>query len=264
MAELLKCKSRLEAWMAGAQHLLDGKSGLNLSLEISDPTIDGPKAAEARTLLDRFLLNEDQYPLHTVAETIFPGWQYKHRGPEGVFKTYVEEEYPQLRRGRQARWGTYAERLLRVRPNLRPEGSSQLSQLVGKLARERALPGPKRACYEVGLYEPGEMPLYDPAEDATLRMGGPCLSHLSFKLMDGELHLTALYRHHCYRYKVAGNLLGLARLQAFVAEQAGIGVGTLVVHSTLGFLAGAQDPVRLLLRDIRALRPEDTAHVVAD
>lgn len=64
-------------------------------------------------------------------------------------------------------------------------------------------------------------------------MGGPCLSHISFKAeRGGKLHLTAVYRLHYYVQRAYGNLLGLARLQTFVAEQAGLTVGSLVCHST--------------------------------
>ena len=51
-------------------------------------------------------------------------------------------------------------------------------------------------------------------QNGTRRMGGPCLSHLSFKLFDGAVHLTTLYRSHDYGYKVPGNLLGLASVLA--------------------------------------------------
>jgi hypothetical protein len=68
-------------------------------------------------------------------------------------------------------------------------------------------------------------------------MGGPCLSHLSFKYSAGAVHLTALYRSHEYRYKTLGNLLGLARLQGCVAQEVGAAIGTLVVHSTYAWLA---------------------------
>ena len=80
------------------------------------------------------------------------------------------------------------------------------------------------------------MPLHSPADDGARRMGGPCLSHLSFKLLDGAVHLTAFYRSHDYRYKVPGNLLGLARLQDCVAREVGGSAGSLVVHSSYAYL----------------------------
>ncbi len=77
--------------------------------------------------------------------------------------------------------------------------------------------------------------------------------HLSFKLIDGAVHLTALYRLHDYRYKVPGNLLGLARLQAFVAAEAGAKIGSLCVHSTLAYVerGHGKGPFVRLLREIQ-------------
>ena len=112
--------------------------------------------------------------------------------------------------------------------------------------------GPKNSCYELGVAE-GEydLPLHSTAEDGSRRMGGPCLSHLSFKLFEGAVHLTALYRSHDYRYKVPGNLLGLARLQSCVAHEVGRDIGPLVVHSSYAYLTGSRVRMRTLLSDLR-------------
>ncbi|WP_155716819.1 hypothetical protein [Leptospira santarosai] len=93
------------------------------------------------------------------------------------------------------------------------------------------------SCYELGIAE-GEydLPLYNTTGDSKLLRGGPCLSHLSFKIFGGKLHLTAIYRSHDYRLKVPGNLLGLARLQKCVATEIGIQTGSLTVHSTYAFI----------------------------
>ena len=110
----------------------------------------------------------------------------------------------------------------------------------------------KASCYELGVTE-GEydLPLYNTTQDGARRMGGPCLSHLSFKLFEGAVHLTALYRSHDYRYKVPGNLLGLARLQACVAREVGPEIGCMVVHSSYAYLRGPKPRMRTLLRELR-------------
>ena len=60
-----------------------------------------------------------------------------------------------------------------------------------------------------------------------------CLSFLSFKLNhDNELLLTVMYRNHAYIARGLGNFIGLGRLQAFVADQAGAKVGSLTCIST--------------------------------
>jgi hypothetical protein len=103
-----------------------------------------------------------------------------------------------------------------------------------------------------------DLPLYNTVDDEGRRRGGPCLSHLSFKLFSGRVHLTAIYRSHDYRYKVLGNLLGLARLQACVSDQVGLPMGSLVVHSTYGFVEKSKTPLRQLISEIRALGPKET------
>jgi hypothetical protein len=50
------------------------------------------------------------------------------------------------------------------------------------------------------------------------------------------LLLTAFYRSHYYVQRALGNLLGLAHLQNFVAEQAGLAVGPLVCISSMAQL----------------------------
>ena len=63
--------------------------------------------------------------------------------------------------------------------------------------------------------------------------GGQCLSFLSFKLHPASgLLLTAMYRNHTISPGCLGNLIGLGRLQRFVAKQAGLKLGSLTVVST--------------------------------
>jgi len=97
--------------------------------------------------------------------------------------------------------------------------------------------GSYKSCYELGVAE-GE---YDVrfTTSSTIRIVGAvaraCLTY-PLSCLNGCVHLTAIYRSHDYRYKVLGNMLGLARLQACVAEQVGAPIGTLVVHSTYAFV----------------------------
>jgi hypothetical protein len=78
------------------------------------------------------------------------------------------------------------------------------------------------------------------------------LSFLSFKLIAGSekrLALTAMYRNHFYIEKLLGNLLGLGRLMAFVAKEAGVGLGPLTVISTHAEI----DKPKASRGDVRAL-----------
>ena len=246
MVKLIEAKTRLDAWMNAAHYLLESGPVLNLVLAIESPASGGRNA-----IIDKFLADEDEPPMHTVAETIFPGFEYRRRALPGVLDFYPDEVYPSIKMHPSISWGTYAYRLVRRRD----AGGNQinpLKQMIQKMQSEVAMPGPKRSCYELGVAE-GEydLPLYSPAAHGTRRMGGPCLSHLSFKLFDAGVHLTAFYRSHDYRYKVPGNLLGLARLQACVAHETSHCIGSLVVHSSYAYLNRSKTRIRTLLHELR-------------
>ena len=237
MTVLFSAPTRLQAWLEATQYLLQSDRKLNVILDISSPASDGPYARYAKDRLNQFYASEGEAPLHSIAETIFPAWQYQRRGLRGVYETYPAE-YQLVKGGDKRGWGTYAIRLVR-----RKVGAdifvNPLDIMIKKM-RDEVQPGPggtKTACYEIGLADAEyELPLYQTIDDQGRRLGLPCLSHLSFKLYDGSVHLTAIYRSHDYRYKVPGNLLGLARLQAAVSKEVGVSIGSLVVHSTYAWI----------------------------
>lgn len=250
MVKLIEADTRLDAWMRGAAYLLDHDPALNLILSIRFPSrsSNDPTATER---IDAFLAAAGQLPMHSVAETIFPGYEYTRHGLRGVLEIYPERVFPSIEKHPSIRWGTYAQRLVR-RNAAAGKQINPLEQMIDKMNDELAAARTKKSCYELGIAE-GEydLPLYSPAQDGTRRMGLPCLSHLSFKLFDDAVHLTALYRSHDYLYKVPGNLLGLARLQACVARETHQDVGSLVVHSSYAFLTRSKARLRALLHDLR-------------
>ena len=96
--------------------------------------------------------------------------------------------------------------------------------------------------------------------------GGQCLSFLSFKLLPGKekkLTLTAQYRNHYYIEKLLGNLIGLARLMAFVATEGGVGVGPLTILSTHAVVdapkGSRRSDVNKLLSDCQTAKKLDDA-----
>lgn len=204
-------------------------------LDIAEPWAPAPNEAAVRSMLDRYYHAEGEYPIHTVAETIFPGWEYIHHGIEGVYENYPEQ-YSTIKKG-DSSWGRYAHRFVRRKG---PSGVSvnPLEQLIRKMRRSRnGSTSAYRACYELGASDPAyELPVYDPGTDGGRLYGGPCLSHVSFKLVNNAVHLTALYRSHDYRFKVPGNLLGLARLQACISHEVRAEIGTMTIVSTLAHL----------------------------
>lgn len=244
MTKLIETQTRLEAWVAGTRHLMENGPTLNMILSIAAPRSDGPLGKVARDSLNELYAELDQYPVHTVAETIFPGWAYQRKGLEAMFESYLAE-YDAIKERGDGDWGRYAERLMR-RKDAEGKVYNPLERLIGKMRRQTELRGPQSSCYEIGIAEGEfELPLYKAETDSKRTRGGPCLSHLSFKLFQQKVHLTATYRSHDYRFKVPGNLLGLARLQDCVAQEVGVDVGELVVHSTYAYLESGKGKDKL-------------------
>lgn len=267
MTMVISRSTRIEAWLQACDHLLNVDKDLNIILSIESPGSDGAAARPAKARIDDFYAAEGADPLHTVAETIFPGWEYRRRGLRGMFDMYTKE-YEVLKRGEPHRWGTYAHRLLH-RQTATGETVNPLGSLIDKMRNEHKQQGrgTYRACYEIGIAEGAyDLPLYNTVDDQARRRGLPCLSHLSFKLYDGSVHLTAIYRSHDYRNKVPGNLLGLARLQACVAHEVGVPIGSLVVHSTYAYLdlAKGKGALKKLLVDLRGILGKENVHDVVE
>ena len=231
---LISVDTLAQAWLRASLDLLDRPRWTDTTtiLHIARPTLVRAQDQEVADILEEFLVTHRRYGHHTVAETIFPGYEYVTHGVEGVYSMYPARIFPQIRRHRDTRhWGTYAYRLLRRRDH---EGNeyNPLECCIQKM-KDKAR---KRAAYEVGLGFGFDLATYDDEEDRSARMGGPCLSHLSFKVIENAVHLAVMYRSHYYIHRAYGNLLGLARLQSFVADQIELPVGPLVCHSTMAVL----------------------------
>jgi hypothetical protein len=221
------------AWLAAAEHLAAKNDHVdyNLIVEISKPTVHDEVDRRMRAAVDSFLHTHHANPVTTVAGTIFPAAEYVDHGSRGVYDLYPDEVYPEILGPHE--WGRYAHRLVRW-----PVGAAApinpLKMLVEKITSQLANGRRMRACYELSLTDSAiDLPLYDPVSDAGRTRGGPCLSHLSFKIGTADtLYLTALYRSHSYIARALGNFLGLADLQAFVSDQTGLAPGPLVCVSS--------------------------------
>lgn len=232
--KLISVDTLAQAWLDASLYLLKlpGWTDTSTILHIARPTSVRPQDERVANVLEEFLVTHRRHGHHTVAETIFPGYEYVTHGVEGVYSAYPARIFPRIQRHRDTRhWGTYAYRLLRRRDR---EGNeyNPLECCIQKMKDKVR----KRAAYEVGLGFGFDLATYDDDEDRGGRMGVPCLSHLSFKVIDNTVHLAVMYRSHYYIQRAYGNLLGLARLQAFVAGQVELAVGPLVCHSTMAVL----------------------------
>lgn len=235
----IEASTCIDGWLKASQYLMDRPSrrAYSVVIEVENPLSLPPEDRVVYDIVDDFLRSKGGMPLSTVVNTIFPALLYKKHGAPGVYERYPAL-FPTIQCHDDARnWGTYAMRMIQ---RVDHEGKTiyPLRETVAKIARQAKLVGAKHAAYEVGTIDPfTDIPVYEPGRDRAAIMGGPCLSHVSFKLMDDRaLMLTGFYRSHFYVERALGNLLGLAHLQNFVAEQAAIQLGPLVCHSSMAQL----------------------------
>ena len=227
-----------KAWLQAIRHLsnCDSWRDYTLVLEISEPMRLPPEDRAVYDIVDSFLAEKTTIRISTVINTIFPATLFARYGADGVFEHYPRL-WPKIKKhARCQHWGTYADRIIRGKS--KSDVSGPLKDLIEKMQKQLATGAHKRAAYELGTLDfVTDIAVHDPSADSSRIMGGPCLSHLSFKLTgDRRLMLTALYRSHYYIHRALGNLYGLAWLQFFVARELSIETAELVCHSTMATL----------------------------
>jgi hypothetical protein len=237
--KLISAQTSTEAWLKGALHLKTQPKNTDytLILEIADAMHISDEEKKIYAAVDKFLISHKAHSLHTVINTIFPVGIYIRSGPEKVLEHYAEI-VPQIKAHPDNAWGTYAGRLIGKRKDQKGKEFMPLDALIQKLRKQLKTKGPMRSAYEMNLIDPLlDIPIYDSTTDRGRPRGGPCLSHLSFKLKpDRKLMLTAFYRYHYYSQRALGNLYGLAWLQEFVASSVGLERAELVCISSMATL----------------------------
>ena len=215
-------RSCARAWVAAASAIIATRDeGYNVVIDIEDPCTHNERDHEAINLVDRFLREHDKHPIVTVANTIFPQSLYIAYGSPVFYDEYLKE-FDRL--SATKRWGRYFERMTR---HTQADGVTYnpLSDLIKKMRCQE-----RRGVNYTSAYE---LAVYDPLRDRRSFYGGQCLSFLSFKRHpERGLLLTVMYRNHTYITRCLGNLIGLGRLQAFVANEVDITPGSLTLIST--------------------------------
>jgi thymidylate synthase len=237
MTKLISGETCPEVWLKACNYLLTeraakGHQDWNVVLEITSPSEIKAQDKNIYKEVDTFLTSHGVGTITTVANTIFPHSLYISGGKDGMFEQYPKmiERFPKKQQGG---WGTYACRMMKVR-TISGEYINPLKTIIDKINQSFTKGGSYGKCYELGLLNfDGDMQLYDSRSDAARIMGGPCLSHISVKVVESRfINVTALYRNHFYIQRLLGNLIGLAQLQGFIAKETKMQPGTLVVHST--------------------------------
>jgi len=214
------------AWREAAR-LVDAQLGHhahNVIIDVADPTARANLSDPVVKLVDDFLRARDRKPVETVANTIFPAALYRRYGAPEFYNRFKNNVLPKVRRS--AQWsGYYFERMIDLPL---PDGSS-INQLADVIRRIRDP--------NVRALNKYELSVFDPTRDVDdSPYGGQCMSFASLKLLDTtggrQLGMTVLYRNHFYIEKLLGNLVGLGRLMAFIAQESGVGIGPLTIVST--------------------------------
>lgn len=214
-------QSCARAWVQATLALINnGDEAYNVIIDVQNPQLFDEQDHAIISVVDDFLREHEQNPIITVANTIFPQPLLEELGYPLFMAEYLRAYDALHDKG----WGRYFERMIRHK-KLDGQSYNPLLQLIQSLCdREESGPTYKSA-YELALY--------DPLLDGRRLRNRQCLSFLSFKRHPSKgLMLTAMYRNHHYITRCLGNLIGLSQLQAFIAEQVGIPVGSLTCIST--------------------------------
>jgi hypothetical protein len=264
--ELIKAQTAPAVWFATIEHLSRCPEGedFDVFLHVAEPTVLSTTDRTVYGEVDAFLTSRGAFSIHTVAETIFPLDEYVRSGAPGVFDLYPAKIRMIQKARDNSNWGCYAYRILRQK-DIEGQTFNPLEDILNKIKKH----GKYRASFELGQGRPfeDEVPIYDPATDRKRIYGGPCLSHLSIKVHDGRVRFNATYRSHYYIRRLLGNLVGLGRLQYFLAREAGLTVGSLTINSTFARLdtgSGEGTGGQWTKRDIEALIARCRAIYAAD
>lgn len=231
MATLITGSSATSAWFDAIRYLYEETDGKSVNLNVAFDG-GGTDSSKVIGMLDAVIAgrcdSDDPYLVETVANTLFPKGLYQpHLGEGAQAHLYAMNDVTMTltKKRKKGEKDTYFNRLVNY-PG--PDGKSvnQLARTIERLISERAAVATKSSAYEVGISVPtdADLRVFAPGQDSGY-MSFPCLSHLSFTLVDDLVHVTALYRNQHFMSRALGNYIGLARLAAFVANEAGASVG---------------------------------------
>jgi thymidylate synthase len=236
-----------DGWLDAVRllHDTDGQKVVHLIVRILRPQTEVFEIRRAaQGLIEEWNNGHTEMPdIETTRNTIFPAtYARRTSGPEELV-AYYRERYTKdgLLGFKDNDRGTYFGRIVAYPRGKGKEPADQLSNTVRKLRQELAEPkgSHKSSRYEINIYSE--------ACD-TSPMSFPCLAHLSIHLHDRNVHLQAVYRNESLIARGYGNFLGLAELQAYIAEHSGAGVGELMITAGHAELDGLKRPVTKMLQ----------------
>lgn len=189
------------------------KEASNLTVNIERLTATtNPEDAAIRGALDRALAENDNFPVSTVANTIFPASLWKPNLPRAIlFKRYLRL-WPRISKVRENRRGTYFQRMISY-PNPSESSFNQLEFVISAYSNGTR----RRSALQCGILAPN-IDL-----NATPFQGFPCMQQVAF-MPEGRngLRISALYPMHYLWARAYGNYLGLINLGRFMAFEMGL------------------------------------------
>ena len=210
----------------------------------SDPEAD----ADLRDALDACLEANGHDRVQTVANTILPQslWRRAKGDRKAFFRSYLEDLPSFVEMDRRNRRGIYFARLIGF--GLNPRDALCLPHAPTKAISEdgNQLEFIIEECKRGGRRTKLQAALFDPYRDLTrsAQQGFPCLQHLTF-VPNRDRHtlgLNAFYATQQLFVKAYGNWLGLCRLGAFVAHEAGLRFDRLTCFAGIQKMDGDKRP----------------------
>ena len=250
------------AWLEATKSVekLQNHEANNVIVDIQKPLLERPEDIQIVKSVDEFLRKSEKLmPLQSIANTIFPQALYQKHGSPEFYDVYEKVYKRIMKQGGQ--WGRYFHRMTCC-TRLNGTQINPLQNIVEKLREIVDGNSNKyRNIFELEVHSPTlSVSVYDQLKDASRVMNRQCLSFLSFKLDSSyRLNLTAIYRNHYYVGRLLGNLIGLARLMAFIGQEASVEIGQLTIVSTH---AKVETPNGFRRGDVKSLLENCSKHEV--
>jgi hypothetical protein len=237
-----------EAWIQTLEAVNSKPHGTATHTLVSISAPQDGTHAEVSAVVDRALRGRGRHGVFTVANTIFPSALYNDPGLDfsaelsseetalldgaaaELYEAYLDA-LPTLRRVGANRAGTYFSRMISW-PGKSATGTNQLAARIEALRNDRRRNVTTSNFSDISLAGEADGAgggLEEYAVSDTRTQGFPCLVHIDISVRAGALSLLAVYRHWHLITRGYGNLIGLARLQEFLCQQAGFTVGELAV-----------------------------------
>lgn len=207
-------------------------SPLIVSVTGFDPNGVVSEDTQIRSALDGALVGSGRQNVETVAGTIFPYNMWNQQAPRSKLYERYNRALPRIRAAStKNKFGIYFERMITGGPANHP---NQLEFII-KQFRSRSTV--RRSMMQIGIFNP----VLDITTAA--QRGFPCLQHVTFAPINGELTVNAFYATQYMVERAYGNYLGLCRLGQFAAKEMNLKLARVTCYTGIAMFDGAKKTV---------------------